>query len=118
MRKQQSDLQVMETRSKKSLHRKDPHLQPGETWMQLHGTFIKLNFSPMCKQNDKTKSVPGDVNLTLQLHTQTRDMSPVSELSSLLKWWEGGRQGGREGKVTAEREVESRKNTVYKQCKW
>lgn len=67
----------------------------------------------MCKQNDKTKSVPGDVNLTLQLHTHRhRDMSPVSGLSSLLKWWEGGR----EGKVTAEREVESRKNTVYKQC--
>lgn len=83
MRKQQSDLQVMETR-------KDPRLQPGETWMQLHGTFIKLNFSPMCKQNDRTKSVPGDASLTLKLHTQTRYMSPVSGPSSLLKWWEEG----------------------------
>lgn len=54
----------------------------------------------MCKQNDKTKSVPGDVNLTPKLHTQTPYMSPVSAPSSLLKWW-------RKGKVTAEQEVEA-----------
>lgn len=96
MRKQQSDLQVMETRSKKSLHRKDPRLQPGETWMQLHGTFIKLNFFPMCKQNDKTKSVPGDVNLTLQLYTQTPEHCHL--LADCLLYSSGGREeGGREG---------------------
>lgn len=68
MRRQQSDLQVMETRIKKSLHRKGPSLQLGKTWVQLHETFNELNFSPICKQNDKTKSVPGDSGLTLKLH--------------------------------------------------
>lgn len=68
MRKQQSDLQVMKTRIKKSLHRKGPSSQLGKTWVQVHETFNKLNsFSPMCKQNDKTKSVPGGFDLT-QLH--------------------------------------------------
>ena len=48
---------------------------------QLHETFSKLNsFFPMCKQNDKTKSVPGNFNLTLKLHkyTDTLDTSSVS----------------------------------------
>lgn len=73
----------------------------------------------MCKQNDKTKSVPDDVNLTLQLHTQTPGHCHL--LADCLLYSSGGREGGeggRAGKVTAEQEVESRKNTVYKQCKW
>lgn len=75
MRKQQSDLQVMKTRIKKSLHRKGPSFRLGKTWVQLHETFNKLNFfPPMCKQNDKTKSVPGNFNLTLKLHKTHRHL--------------------------------------------
>ena len=75
MQKQQSDLQVMKTRIKMSLHRKGPSSQLGKTWVQLRETFNKLNsFSPRCKQNDKTKSVPGNFNLTLKLHRTHRHL--------------------------------------------
>lgn len=68
MRKQQSDLQVMKTRIKKSLHRKGPSLQLGKTWVQLHETFNKLNFfPPTCKQDDKSKPAPGSFSLTRKL---------------------------------------------------
>lgn len=74
MRKQQSDLQVMKTRIKKSLYRKIPSFQLGKTWVQLHETFNKMKKDfPMCKQNDKTKFVPGnfDLNSIATQNTQT-----------------------------------------------
>lgn len=99
MRKQQSDPRVMKTRIKKSLHRKGPSFQLGKTWVQLHETFNKLNSPPppVCKQNDKTKSVPGNFNLTLKLHeTQTPRPLHLSGGAGLLG-------GGSKGKVTVQR---------------
>jgi hypothetical protein len=61
----------------------------------------------MCKQNDKTKSVPGDVNLTLKLHkhrhlTLHLSADPLSVLG-----------GGRKGKVTVHSKDVGSRNIVY-----
>ena len=75
--------------------REGPSSQLGKTWVQSRETFNKLNSSsPMCKQNYKTKSVPGNFNLTLKPHETYRYLvdficylvwSPF-----LLRWWEEG----------------------------
>lgn len=69
----------------------------------------------MCKQNDKTKSVPGNFNLTLKLHKHT-DTLYTSPVRMTILFSVGG---GRKGKVTVQsKDVGSRilYTRHYKSC--
>lgn len=68
----------------------------------------------MCKQNDKTKSVPDDVNLTLQLHTQTPGHCHL--LADCLLYSSGGREGGEGGRAGGQGDCRARGGEQKEHC--